>query len=176
MEGLSDSSELLKPSRVTDTELQNENQRLLIELGNLTAENEKLRADYAALLESSTVVTNKLREEVREMRSQLEQERAYKKDVEDECWDKEEALNKMRAELVDREKELAVALAEVLDLKQKLAAARELEDLQENSEIDFDFAGKAGELVSWLRKTVGKALPKQVTVKEVQKILEGGDN
>lgn len=50
------------------------------------------------------------------------------------------------------------------------------EELQENSEIDFDFAGKAGELVSWLRKTVGKALPKEVTVKEIQKILEGGDN
>ena len=59
---------------------------------------------------------------------------------------------------------------------ENLTAARELEDLQKNSEIDFDFAGKAGELVSWLRKTVGKALPKQVTVKEIQKILEGNDN
>lgn len=55
-------------------------------------------------------------------------------------------------------------------------ATGKLEELQENSEINFDFAGKAGELVSWLRKTVGKALPKQVTVKEIQKILEGGDN
>ena len=54
-------------------------------------------------------------------------------------------------------------------------ADRKLEELQENSEINFDFAGKAGELVSWLRKTVGKALPKQVTVKEIQKILEGKD-
>ena len=53
---------------------------------------------------------------------------------------------------------------------------QERAELQENSDIDFDFAGKAGELVSWLRKVVGKALPKQVTVKEVQKILEGGDN
>jgi len=52
----------------------------------------------------------------------------------------------------------------------------QLADLKQNSEIDFDFAGKAGELVSWLRKTVGKALPKQVTPKEVQKILEGKDN
>jgi hypothetical protein len=69
-------------------------------------------------------VTNKLRQEVQEVRSQLEQERAYKKEVEDECWDKEESLNQTRAELADREKELAVALAELLDLKQKPAAAR----------------------------------------------------
>ena len=55
-------------------------------------------------------------------------------------------------------------------------AERKLEELQENSEIDFDFAGKAGELVSWLRKEVGKGLPKQVTLKAVQKILEGKDN
>ena len=73
---------------------------------------------------------------------------------------------------------------EVTQLRSQLAteragreeAEKKLEELQENSEIDFDFAGKAGELVSWLRKTVGKSLPKQVTVKEIQKILEGGDN
>ena len=114
---MSDSPELLKPSEVTDKELQNE-------LSNLKAENEKLQTDYDTLLESSTAVTNKLREEVQEVRSQLEEERGYKKEVEDECWDKEEALNQTRAELVDREKELAAALAELLDLKQKPAAAR----------------------------------------------------
>ena len=65
-EGLGNFSKLLNPnSEVTDKELQNE-------LSNLKAENEKLRVDYAALLESSTVVTNKLREEVQELRSQLE--------------------------------------------------------------------------------------------------------
>lgn len=78
----------------------------------------------------------------------------------------------------EREKQIA-------ELRSQLATERgdreeletELSDLKQNSEIDFDFAGKAGELVSWLRKTVGKSLPKQVTVKEVQKILEaGGDN
>ena len=73
---------------------------------------------------------------------------------------------------------------EIAELRSQLATERadreeletQLADLKQNSEIDFDFAGKAGELVSWLRKTVGKALPKQVTPKEVQKILEGKDN
>ena len=134
---------------VTDKELQNE-------LSNLKAENEKLRADYAALLESSTHVTNKLREEVREVRSQLEQERVYKKDVEDECWDKEESLNQTRAELLDREKELAVALAEVLDLKQKLAPGVELPE--------------AADLLNQLKKAKGKKFT--ASLAEVEAILE----
>ena len=121
-----DSSELPK----VDNEVA---ERLQDKLGNLKAENEKLRADYAALLESSTHVTNKLRQEVQELRSQLEQERAYKKEVEDECWDKEESLNQTRAELVDREKDLAVALAEVLDLKQKSVTAGK--DLPEAADL-----------------------------------------
>ena len=53
-----DSSELPKVDNVVAERLQND-------LSNLDAENEKLRADYAALLESSTVVTNKLREELK---------------------------------------------------------------------------------------------------------------
>ena len=78
---MSDSRELLKPDvEVTDTELQ-------IELGNLKVENEKLQADYAKLLESSTAVTNKLREELREVRSLLETERADREEVEAELSD-----------------------------------------------------------------------------------------
>jgi len=65
---LSDFPELLKPNvEVTDSKLQTE-------LGNLKTENEILKADYAKLLESSTHVTNKLRQEVQELRSQLEAE------------------------------------------------------------------------------------------------------
>ncbi len=75
---MSDSPELLKPNaEVIDSELQ-------IEIGNLKAENETLRADYAKLLESSTQVTNKLRQEVQELRSQLETERASREEVEAE--------------------------------------------------------------------------------------------
>ena len=99
---MSDSPELLKPNGVTDKELQNE-------LSNLKDENEKLRADYAALLESSTHVTNKLREEVRELRSQLEAKKT--------SWDE------LREELDDREETCAELRSEISDLKQKSAAA-----------------------------------------------------
>jgi chromosome segregation ATPase len=53
-EGLSNFSELPNPYQVTDSELQIELSNLKTELSNLATENEKLRADYAALLESST--------------------------------------------------------------------------------------------------------------------------
>jgi hypothetical protein len=72
-----DSLELPKVDNEVAEQLQNE-------LGNLKAENENLRADYAALLESSTHVANKLRQEVQELRSQLETERAAREEVEAE--------------------------------------------------------------------------------------------
>jgi uncharacterized coiled-coil DUF342 family protein len=53
-------------------------------MGNLQAENEILRADYAKLLESSTQITNKLRQEVQELRSQLETERDDREEIEAE--------------------------------------------------------------------------------------------
>jgi len=90
-------------------------EQLQNELGNLKDENEALRqelakekenygtlviisqqlnqqlegveADRAKLLESSTHVTNKLRQEVQELRSQLEQERADREEVEAELSD-----------------------------------------------------------------------------------------
>jgi predicted nucleic acid-binding Zn-ribbon protein len=78
--------------------LKNENERLQNELGNLKNENERLRGSYATLLESSTHVTNKLQQEVQELRSQLETERADREEIE----------------------------AEFADLKQKAATASEL--------------------------------------------------
>jgi len=78
IEGLSDSPELPKPDvEVAESELQTT-------MGNLQAENEILRADYAKLLESSTHVTNKLREEVQQLRSELEGERADREEIEAE--------------------------------------------------------------------------------------------
>ena len=47
----------------------------------IEAELEDARADYAALLESSTHVTNKLKEEVQKLRSQLERERADREET-----------------------------------------------------------------------------------------------
>jgi chromosome segregation ATPase len=100
-----DSAELPKIDNAVAEELQNE-------LSNLKAENEKLRADYDALLESSTVVTKKLDQEVQKLRSQLEQERADREEVE--------------AQLTDREEQIRQLLSELADLKQKSATAREL--------------------------------------------------
>lgn len=111
-EGLGNFSELPNPYEVTDSELQIELGNLKTELSNLATENEKLRADYDALLESSTVVTNKLRQELAEVRSQLAAEQADREAVE--------------AQLVDRGEQIRQLLSELADLKQKSAAAREL--------------------------------------------------
>ena len=103
---MSDSPELLKPNEVTDSELQ-------VRLGNLEAENERLQADYAKLLESSTHVTNKLRQELAEVRSQLETERA--------------SLEEVEAELSDLKQNSAPAsqeLPEAADLLNQLKAKR----------------------------------------------------
>ena len=49
-----------------------------------------MKADRAKLLESSTVVTNKFRGELKELRSQLETERADRKELEAELSEKEQ--------------------------------------------------------------------------------------
>jgi chromosome segregation ATPase len=87
-----DSAELPKVDSEVAEELQNG-------LSNLKAKNEKLRADYDALLESSTVVTKKLNEEVQELRSQLEQERADREETEAQLSDREKQIEKLRSEL-----------------------------------------------------------------------------
>jgi len=70
--------------------------------GKTQAELEDARADYAKLLESSTHITNKLKEEVQKLRSQLEQERADRSEIEEEL-----------AELAQLKKEAKEAAAEV---------------------------------------------------------------
>jgi chromosome segregation ATPase len=119
-----DSAELPKvDSRVVE--------RLQNDLGNLKAENETLKADYAQLLESSTVVANKLREEVQRLRSQLETERADREEVEAELAElaqlkkevKEDAAEVHRegkaieVERIQWQRELSDARAELTDAK-----------------------------------------------------------
>jgi hypothetical protein len=58
--------------------------------GNLRAELEDARADYAKLLESSTQTTHKLREEVAQLRSQLETEGASREQIEAELCEKKQ--------------------------------------------------------------------------------------
>jgi len=107
-----DSEELPKVDSEVAEELHNE-------LGNLKAENEKLRTDYAKLLESSTVVTKKLDQEVQKLRSQLEAQKT--------SWDE------LREELGDREETCAELRSELSELKQKSAAASK--DLPEAADL-----------------------------------------
>jgi chromosome segregation ATPase len=86
-----DSKELPKVDNAVAEQLQNE-------LSNLKAENEKLKQEYAKLLESSGHIKASREKEIAELRSQLEKERADREEVE----------------------------AELAELKQKSAAASEL--------------------------------------------------
>ncbi len=86
------SEELPKIDSKVAEELQNK-------LSNLKTENEKLRVDYDALLESSTVITKKLDQEVQKLRSQLDQERADREEVEAQLSDREKQIEELRSEL-----------------------------------------------------------------------------
>jgi chromosome segregation ATPase len=132
-EGLSSFSELPNPDEVTDSELQIELGNLRTELSNLATENEKIRADYDALLESSTVVTNKLRQELAEVRSQLATEQTRWDELREELDDRDEVCERLRSQLTDREAELAALRSELADLKQKSAAASK--DLPEAADL-----------------------------------------
>lgn len=119
LRSVSDSPELLKPDEVTDSQLH-------IDVGNLKEENERLQTDYAQLLESSTVVTNKLREEVQQLRSQLEAERTRWDELQEEVSDREETCAELQSENSDLKKTCAQLRKELSDLKQKSATASEL--------------------------------------------------
>jgi DNA repair exonuclease SbcCD ATPase subunit len=173
-----DSEELPKVDSEVAEKLQNE-------LSNLKAENEKLRADYDALLESSTVVADNLRRGVRELQARLEVERADREEVEAELAElaqiKKEAkeaaaevhregrsieLEKVRwqRELSDARAELADAKATILNQSNKI---RELErgySLQPNpaeSRLRLEIGNLQSELADQKQKSVAasKDLP-----------------
>jgi chromosome segregation ATPase len=137
---LGDSAELPKVDSEVVEELQNE-------LSNLKAQNEKLRANYDALLESSTVVTKKLDQEVQKLRSQLEQERADRGEVE--------------AQLSDRDKQIEELRSELCELKQKSTIASK--DLPE-----------AAEILNQLKAHRKKSSATLADVEKILEILEGG--
>jgi chromosome segregation ATPase len=98
-------------------------EQLQNELGNLRDENERLDAEYTKLLASSSLVTEKLREEVQKLRSQLEKERADREEIETELSDlkqKSAATSKDLPEAADllnqlkaKRKKSTTALADV---------------------------------------------------------------
>ena len=151
---MSDSPELLKPdTEVTDNELQ-------IRIGNLEAENERLQTDYAKLLESSTAVANKLREDVQKLRSQLETEKTRSEDAWEEMEDSEKTLAEVRSENSELAKTCDELRSELSDLKQKSATASELPEktLPDAATILSQFRGKR-------KKT-------PVTLADIEAILE----
>jgi chromosome segregation ATPase len=117
-----DSEELPKVDKTVTEGLQ-------IELSNLKAENEKLRADYDALLESSTQVTNKLRQEVQGLRSQLETERTDREEIETELSELKQKSTAAREDLPE-----AADLLNQLKAKRKKSKA-DLADLEVILEI-----------------------------------------
>jgi chromosome segregation ATPase len=96
----------------------------------LKAGNEKLRVDYAILLESSTVVTSKLRQEVQELRSQLEVKKTSWDELREELDEQEETCAELQAENSDLKKTCSGLWVE---LKQKSATAGK--DLPEAADL-----------------------------------------
>ena len=91
---------------------------------NLEAEKETLKTDYAALLESSTVVTSKLREEVRKLRSQLETERADREEVEAELADIAQLKKQVKESAAELHREERCLEFEKVRWQQELSDAR----------------------------------------------------
>ena len=82
----------------------------------LPSERDEARADYALLLESSTAVADNLREDIRQLRSQLATERASREEVEAQLSDLKEELATLatdREELAQLKKQASEAAEEV---------------------------------------------------------------
>jgi DNA repair exonuclease SbcCD ATPase subunit len=82
----------------------------------LPSERDEARADYALLLESSTAVADNLREDIRQLRSQLAAERASREEVEAQLSELKEELATLatdQEELAQLKKEAKEAAEEV---------------------------------------------------------------
>jgi len=148
-------------------------EKLQNDLGNLKAENEKLRADYAALLESSTVVTNKLRGEVQELRSQLETEKTRVEEIWEELTDTEQAL----AEVRSKNSELKKSCAELRSqLEQERADREEIEaeltDLKQKSATASKDLPEAADLLNQLKAHRKKSKTDLADLETILEILE----
>jgi chromosome segregation ATPase len=162
-----DSTELPKIDNAVAEELQNE-------LSNLKADNEKLRADYDALLESSTVVTKKLDQEVQKLRSQLETEKTRGEEIWEELTDTEQALAEVRSE----NSELKKTCAELRSQLDKERADREeveaeLSDLKQKSAAAGKNLPEAAEILNQLKTKRKKSTTTLADVEKILEILEG---
>jgi len=120
----------------------------------LKEERDEARADYAKLLESSTAVADNLREDIRQLRSQLAAERADRQQVE--------------AQLSDLQKRLDEA-------EQNPAPEIELSDKAGKVASFFKtLLAKDTKLVKDIKQDKDVKLPKD-TISKIEEILGGGD-
>ena len=100
-------------------------------------------------------MTNKLRQDATELRSQLEQERANREEVEAQLVDREKQIEELRSQLETERADREKIEAELAELKQKSAAARELPE--------------AADLLNQLKAARKKS---SVTLADMEAILE----
>jgi chromosome segregation ATPase len=171
-------------------------ERFQNELSNLKAENEKLRADYDALLESSTVVTKKLDQEVQELRSQLEKERADREEVEAQLTpqhklyaeiedlkernrlliiksrEERQALQEKVSALEYRDKSQSQRLAEKQNRLDELEATIELTGLEQKSATADKDLPEAADLLNQLKSKRKKSKADLADLEVILEILE----
>jgi len=148
----------------------------------LKEERDEARADYALLLESSTAVADNLREDIRQLRSPLEAERADRAQLETQLAELQAQLATLTADRAASQAELRSQLAaertDRQQLQTELASTREeLAKLKENpppataqnpaAEVKLP---DAADLLNQLKKANGKKFT--ASLQDVEKILE----
>jgi chromosome segregation ATPase len=148
----------------------------------LKEERDEARADYALLLESSTAVADNLREDIRQLRAQLEAERADRAQLETQLAELQAQLATLTAVSAASQAELRSQLAAERTSRQQiqteLASTREeLAKLKENPppataqnpavEVKLP---DAADLLNQLKKANGKKFT--ASLQDVEKILE----
>ena len=148
----------------------------------LKEERDEARADYAKLLESSTAVADNLREDIRQLRSQLEAERADRAQLETQLAELQAQLATLTAVSAASQAELRSQLAAERTSRQQLQTElafprEELAKLKENpppataqnpaAEVKLP---DAADLLNQLKKANGKKFT--ASLQDVEKILE----
>jgi chromosome segregation ATPase len=148
----------------------------------LKEERDEARADYALLLESSTAVADNLREDIRQLRSQQEAERADRAQLETQLAELQAQLATLTADRAASQAELRSQLAAERTSRQQLqtelaSTREELAKLKENpppataqnpaAEVKLP---DAADLLNQLKKANGKKFT--ASLQDVEKILE----
>jgi NTP pyrophosphatase (non-canonical NTP hydrolase) len=147
-----------KPDGLTDSETDLLRQEL-----------EDTRANYAKLLESSTIVTNRLSEEVQELRSQIEVEKTRCDELREELEDRKETCAQLERKLAVARAERDETIAEGDEISTKLAAA--LAGNKKSAPVEKDLP-EAADLLNKLKAKRKKATASLADVETILEILE----